>query len=230
MANGSWIAPSVSAYLLRTMPVAMRLAKDYGLPADFAAGHRPRHFAGALDKPESVEVLLLLAEPGSTPFAWELRRSEDTWLDDVTSDGCGERGGHPFVYRPEARENYVAWPAEFLASIYPELSPQERMSRTVIANSFWMQAEKSAGSIPPDAERAFAPHLSEFINLFPNALVVAASRKAQRRVGLAIGKRSPRVIEMGALALPGYHNVRESHARAAAEVRRGLASKQSRVV
>ena len=221
----SWIDKRAADCLLEILPHAMKIAEDFKLPANFAAGHRPRHFAGALDIPESVKVVLLLAEPGSDPVECEIGRSVDSWLHDVTSDGCGTRGGHRFVYRPDRQNCFEAWPAAFLAQIFPEMSPEARMSRTVILNSFWMQAKSSGGRIPSGAERAFAPYLARFLCLFPGAVIVAAGDKAKTRVRLALGK-SADVVEMGALTLPAYNrrDVREGHSRAAAEVRRTLAT------
>ena len=222
-----WMDPALAGFLRSAFPEVMEIARAHRLPHDYAAGHRPRHFAGALDRPDRVEVLLLLAEPGSTPYPWEVGRSPDTWLDDVCSDGVGGRGGHPFVYDPahaydpryEAR--FAVAPARFLAQVFPDLAPAERMARVVIANAFWMQADASGGRIPRGAERAFAPILGRFVALFPSAQVVAAGGKASERLALA-GRRH---LRMSALTQPEYNkpSARESHARVARQLREGAA-------
>lgn len=221
-----WIDASVRDFLRDAFPKAMRIARDHGLPNDYSAGERPRHFAGALDTPERVELLLLTAEPGSRPYDWERGRPTDAWLDDVTSDGLGRRGGHPFVYDPahvfDARyedTSHAVQPAMFLAQVWPELSVEERMARTVVANSFWMQATYSTDNVPRPAEREFAPILAGFVDLFPNAIVVAAGNKPRDRLKLA----SRRAVHMRALFGPGYTrgDAAASRASAAAMVRKG---------
>lgn len=221
--SADWISPPVRDYLQGKFSEVMEIAKAYRLPHDFQRGHRPRHFAGALDKPEQVEVLLILAEPGSTPYNWEIGRWPDTWLDDVCSDGVGQRGGHPFVYDPahsfdnryEAR--FAVWPALFLGQVYPNLSARERMERAIIANSFWMQADASGGRIPRGAERAFAPILAGFVDMFPSATVIAAGRKASDRLTLA----GCRHVPMSALTLPEYNkpSAKESRDQVAGTIR-----------
>src|SRR5688572_237966 len=98
-----WIHPKVSECLKQAFPPVIRIARDHGLPTDYQAGQRPRHFAGALDDPDSVQVVLLLAEPAGYPYAWEQDRKLETWLDDVASNGVGTRGGHKFIYDPSHR-------------------------------------------------------------------------------------------------------------------------------
>lgn len=78
--------------LLPILPAAMEIATKYGLPSDFRAGHRPRHFAGNLADPDAVRLIVLLAEPGSNPGEEELKRDPATWLEDVTCDGLGNGG------------------------------------------------------------------------------------------------------------------------------------------
>ena len=78
--------------LLPILPAALDIARRHGLPADYKAGHRPRHIAGNLRDPSEVELILLLAEPGSAPFPEELNRTQETWLEDITCDGVGNGG------------------------------------------------------------------------------------------------------------------------------------------
>lgn len=204
----------------------MRIAQEHGLPSNYAAGERPRHFAGALDAPANVEIVLLAAEPGSTPYDWERGRPKSAWLNDVTSDGLGRRGGHPFVYDPthindpRYETRFAVWPAMFLEQIWPELSVEERMARTVIGNSFWMQAPFSAGQIPTGAEREFAPILAGFVDLFPNAIVIAAGGKARDRSTMARREK----LHMQALTLPAYNtkSAKRSREETAAVVRSRL--------
>jgi len=211
-----WIDPRVGDFLQDAFPQVMRIAEVHGLPCDYAAGERPRHFAGALDTPENVQLLLLMAEPGSTPYEWERGRPVETWLNDVTCDGTGRRGRHPFVYDPDARsdpryeERFALFPARFLAQVWPECAPEDRMGRTVIANAFWMQAFRSGADVKRAAERDFAPILAGFIDLFPNAVTVAAGGKAQERVRLA--ERT--AIGMQALTLPAYNHRSAAQSRA----------------
>ncbi|WP_424966684.1 hypothetical protein [Dinoroseobacter sp. S375] len=197
----------------------MQIARDHGLPNEFEKGHRPRHFAGALDRPDSVEVLLLLAEPGSNPGHWEIGRKIEDWLYEVCSDGLGKKGGHPFIYdpihpyTPDCPDRFARWPAEFFEKVFPDLSVEDRMGRVVIANSFWVQAKASGGRIGRRAERDFAPILGGFVRLFPSAIVVAAGGKARARLDLA-GVRDR--VEMRALTLPEANKPEARQSREAA--------------
>jgi hypothetical protein len=123
--------------LLPILPAAITIARRRGLPADYRAGHRPRHVAGNLNDPGAVEVILLLGEPGSSPGPEELNRNETTWLDDITCDGLGN-GGCRLRYDEMAREDFERSPRDFLEMLWPDATYSERMKKVIITNSFWM--------------------------------------------------------------------------------------------
>ncbi|HXY57185.1 MAG TPA: hypothetical protein VEH76_01260 [Methylocystis sp.] len=201
------------------LPAALDIARRYGLPADYEAGHRPRHVAGNLSNPSEVKIILLLAEPGSNPFPEELGRSEKTWIEDITCDGLGN-GGNRLRYDELAGSDYERNPRDFLRMVWPNSSPRANMSRCVITNSFWMQAPSSGGPIPAGASREFGVHLKRFLSVFANAAVVAAGVKAQARCKQA----GIFAMEMYALTPPGsnHQNVRDTWKTTADALRRRL--------
>ena len=78
-----------------------------------------------------------------------------------------------------------------------------------------MQARVSGGKIPAQAAKEFGVHLKRFASAFPNAIVVAAGRKASDH---SIWANIP-AVHMGALTPSGSNkpSVRDSW-RAAAEI------------
>lgn len=219
------IHPSVREALQPVLPGAMAIARRHGLPSDYQAGHRPRHMAGNLSDPQTVRLVVLLAEPGSSPGPEEMGRSERTWLEDVTCDGVGG-GGFRLRYDGRgvgAHESlYERNPCAFLGAVWPELSAAERLRRAVITNAFWVQAPTSGGSIPSGAEAEFGPILRRLLGPFSNAVIVAAGNKAQRRCA----KAGVSFVPMGALTPPGCNQVRvrRSWDDAALTVRKALGS------
>lgn len=213
------IHDSVREAMLSILPAAMDMARRHGLPAEYRSGNRPRHVAGNLKEPSAVRVILLLAEPGSSPGAEELNRDEATWLDDITCDGLGH-GGFRLRYDGGARSLYEVNPREFIKLIWPAEPDADRMKKVIITNSFWMQALASGGSISAPAVKEFCGHLKKFISVFPNAVVVAAGRKASDRCL----KGGISAIHMGALTPPGCYQyaVRTSWQHAVERVRQKL--------
>ncbi|MFO1169387.1 MAG: hypothetical protein U1E49_00280 [Hyphomicrobiaceae bacterium] len=215
------IHPSVKDVLKGILPASMYIAEEFGLPFDYGAGNRPRHICGNLIEPQKVQILLFLAEPGSNPGPSELNRPVETWLSDISSDGLGN-GGCTLLYRTDSKNDYERRPAEFLARIWPSCDSKEIMKKTIITNSFWMQAERSGGKIPIAAERAFSEQLGRIRGAFPNSLVVAAGNKAQRRCKFANFKYIP----MAALSRPGcnHKSSKASHLEVSDRIRREFAS------
>jgi hypothetical protein len=203
--------------LLPILPAAMDIAKRYGLPADYSAGHRPRHFAGNLAEPDAVRLVLLLAEPGSNPGPEELDRAPANWLDDVTCDGLGN-GGFRLRYDGAAQSAFEINPRNFIGMIWPEENFPERMKKVVVANAFCMQAHFSTGKIPAAATKEYGPYLKRFVSLFRNAVVVVAGGKASERCRWA----GINAMKMGALAPPGSNQlgVRASWESTASAIRR----------
>jgi len=196
-ASSTKIDESVRTVMSGILPASMSIATRHGLPCDYTAGHRPRYVAGNLSDPSLVRIILLMAEPGSSPASGEVGRDEATWLYDVTCDGLGN-GGYRFRYDERAWEPYETKPREFLAMVWPNATYTEKMRQSVVTNAFWMQAWTSGGGIPRQAEVEFAPHLARFCRAFPRAIVVAAGEKSKRRCNMA----RIQAIEMEALTQP----------------------------
>jgi hypothetical protein len=210
----------VKAALLSIMVEAIRIAQRYELPFDYQAGNRPRHIAGNLENPKAVRVIVLLAEPGSRPGPEELRRDESTWLDDVSCDGLGG-GGFRLRYDQRAGSAYEKNPRDFLELVWPDATYAGRMTQAIVTNSFWMQAHVSGGPVPAQAAKDFGPYLKTLISLFPNAIVVAAGKKASDRCHWA----GIPAIHMGALTPPGSNRAqtRETWKHAAEDIKKRLA-------
>lgn len=209
----------VREVLLPILPAAQEISRRHGLPTDYKAGHRPRYFAGNLGEPSAVRLILLLAEPGSSPGREELKCDEATWLEDVTCDGLGD-GGFPLRYDHLAKYPYEKNPRDFIQMVWPDEAYADRMKKVVITNSFCMQAEKSGGKIPVKAAREYGDYLKRFIAVFQNAVVVAAGRKASDRCRRA----KIQVLKMGAFTPPGSNQskVRGSWMTTAEDVRAQL--------
>jgi len=205
--------------LLPILPASMDIARRFSLPCEYKAGNRPRHFAGNLADPLAVRLILLLAEPGSAPGAEEINRDEVTWLQDVTCDGLGN-GGFRLRYDDRSIGPYEINPREFIKMIWPDESYAERMEKVVITNSFSMQAWTSGGPIPPQAAKEYGVYLKRFINVFSNATIVAAGKKAENR---ALWARIP-ALPIRAFTPPGSNQQAASISwRMAAEaIRAGL--------
>ena len=174
------IDDDVRETLLSIRDSAIDIARRHGLPADYEKGHSPRHVAGNLANPSEVEIILLLAEPASDPWPEEVNGNEATWIEDVMCDGVG-KGGSRIGYDELAQRNFEGNPRDFLMMVWPEATFSERMQKTIITNSFWMQAHASSGTIPAEAEREFGRHLKSFVSIFPNPIVAAAGGKAEKR-------------------------------------------------
>lgn len=205
--------------LLPILPAAINIAQRYGLPSDYNAGHRPRHIAGNITNPDDVQVILLLAEPGSSPGEEEKHCPQSSWLDDVTCDGLGN-GGCRVRYDDKAKRLYEKNPRDFIQMIWPADRYVDRMKKVIITNSFWMQGHSSGGSIPVRAIDDFSVHLKSIISSFPNAIVVASGLKAINRARRA----NVEVLEMGSLMPPGSNQalVRDTWRVTADIVRRKL--------
>ena len=205
--------------LLPILSAAMDIAVRHGLASDYGAGNRPRHIAGNLAEPDELRLILLLAEPGSSPGPEELNRNKAAWIDDVTCDGLGN-GRFRLRYDEYAATAYEKNPHEFIEMVWPDESTPERMRKTISTNSFWMQASMSGGTIPAGAANDFGPYLRSLVSAFPNAVVAAAGSKAADRCRRA----SISAIEMGALTPPGSNRpkVRGTWHPTALEVQRRL--------
>jgi hypothetical protein len=151
------------------------LCKEHGLPWDFAGGYEPRGYNGPA--PERVRLLVLLAEPGAiTPT--EARNP-------LTAIGHN-RWIEPFDTR--LQEHY--WRInlrELCRHVWPENTDENMYACLGKSNTFWM-------SLPPAAQTREVPraplqyflwtYLKRFVALFPNAIILAAGGKAQRRLKL----------------------------------------------
>lgn len=209
----------VREVLLPILPKAQEISRRHGLPTDYKAGHRPRYFAGNLGEPSAVRLILLLAEPGSSPGREELNCDEATWLEDVTCDGLGH-GGFILKYNHLAKESYEKNPRDFIQMVWPGEAYADRMKKVVITNSFCMQAKKSGGAIPAKAAQEYGVYLKRFIAVFKNAVVVAAGKKASDRCRRA----NIPAFEMGAFTPPGSNlsKVKDSWVTVADKVRAQL--------
>ena len=170
-----------------------------------------------------MRLVLLLAEPGSSPDREELNRSEAQWIEDVTGDGMG--GGRcQLRYDNHATSTYERNPREFISMVWPGSNTEERMAKSIVTNSFWMQAHGSGGAIPKGATDAFAPHLRRLLSAFPNAVVIAAGNKAKDRCSRA----KIQAIGMGALTPPGCNQrkIQDSWSTAARDVRLRLGTNE----
>lgn len=140
-------------------------------------GHVPRGFCGATAGAEEVRLVPVCAEPGD-PHISESHESDgspDGHLASVNryAWGCFATGKDLF-HRNVRRLLDLCWPGS---------SFEDQMRKTWITDSVLCSAPKECGPVRHSMEtecatRFLAPQLSQF----PNAMVVALGRKAERRL------------------------------------------------
>ena len=201
-----------------------RLAEDGGLRWDFAAGYAPLYLKGNWEQPESVKLVLLLAEPGPPDEGESFSTNPDEWFRQAVLSPSQCR---PFGTERQNRrfQQRIEW---FLRECGFDLSNSgEVWSQIVISNTFWLRVagrrdnrgRSWASAAPKEAERYFIErYLEPTLRCFPAADIVGASDKAHAR----LGKTGVSWIGMGALAPPGCDrvHVRERQSQVAEDLRR----------
>lgn len=151
-----------------------QLCIQAGLPWKPEAGYEPRWYNGPA--PETVQVLFLIAEPGPILEADKenLRRAIDhtTWLG-IRFFGVREYEWHPSLLR-------------LCQFIWPEPHTRVNMDAYLGGScTFWMSLphEGHVKAIPYAVESYFVDtYLKRFVDLFPNAIILAAGDTPQERL------------------------------------------------
>lgn len=149
------------------------LCLQHRLPWDFAAGYEPRGYNGP--PPEQTRLLVMLAEPGAIA---------PTEAKNLQPAVIHRRWVEP--YNLQLQEHY--WRANLLElcrQIWPVRTEDRMFDYVGKSCTFWM-------SLPPGAQTSQVPqalvdyfsnnYLGRFLSLFPNAVVLAAGSKAQKRL------------------------------------------------
>jgi hypothetical protein len=146
----------------RTACISMRFSPENG--------HVPRGFCGATGSLDEVELVLVVAEPGD-PQEGEAH----TGLFSAYEYATRFFGTAEDLYGKNVRK--------ILAMCWPNLSFAEQMRKVWITESVLCSAKSECASIPATVELECASrYLLDQLKLFPDALVVAFGRKAQRRL------------------------------------------------
>lgn len=175
-------------------------------------GHIPRGFCGALGRPEQVELVLIMAEPGD-PHPTESHSPNSTPEEffattSLYSYHCYETGKDLF------HQN-----VRFILDLcWPHLTFKEQMSRTWITESVLCSARKEGGNVPSIVYRhCIHSYLEKQLRLFDGAIIAAVGSKARDRT-----KGVPKIIAVGAASPPGcnFRGVRDSWRKIANEVKK----------
>lgn len=144
---------------------------------DPSAGHVPRGFCGAIGGAAAVQLVLVCAEPGD-PHHTESHAADGSaagHLESVSQYawGCFALGKNQFHRNIRT----------LLDLCWPEATFADQMNRTWITDSVLCSAQKECGPVPRSMERECAArYLVPQLTQFPNAIVVALGRKAERRM------------------------------------------------
>jgi hypothetical protein len=166
------------------------------------AGHIPRGYLGATGRPEEVELVLVVAEPGDP------QPGDHSTMEDALRHAYWAFREGPGQFHQNAR---------FLFNLcWPSLNYDEQLRKVWVTESVLCSAKVSAGSVPGAVELACGErYLKKQIQLFPQALVVALGDKATNRMSrigvrgferaFALGK--PGCFQRG--AQPSWHRIAE---------------------
>jgi hypothetical protein len=137
---------------------------------DIPAGHVPRGFRGACGEISSVELVLVLAEPGD-PQPGEAREVLKSRSDYARRPLDGGKG--------QFQRNL----STILNLCWPGASYEEQKRKVWITESVLCSAPRECGPVPQSVVRACGEkYLLPQLRLFPKALIVALGRKAQKRL------------------------------------------------
>lgn len=144
---------------------------------DPSAGHVPRGFCGAISGTADVQLVLVCAEPGD-PHHTE------------SHAGDGSAAGRLESVSRYAWECFASGKDLFhrnvrtlLSLCWPGATFEDQMKRTWITDSVLCSATQECGPVPGSMERECAArYLVPQLGQFPNAIVVALGRKAERRL------------------------------------------------
>jgi hypothetical protein len=138
-------------------------------------GHVPRGFLGGTGKPEDVEVVLVLAEPGH-PEEGESYDAKGIvpLIDQVTcNSNNNQENGNTLYHRN------LNW---FLGELWPHTSRKEKLKKVWITESRLCSVEvEIADALGGDKRLCAREYLVPQIELFPNATVILFGGKAQKR-------------------------------------------------
>jgi hypothetical protein len=157
---------------------------------DPEAGHVPRGFLGACGKLSDVELVLVFAEPGN-PHNGEKHSGLQSAYDYVMS-----------VFA-EGKDLFHRNVRKILDSCWPGMSFQEQMRKVWLTDSVLCSAPKEGGPVSRATSLACGRrYLLAQLAQFPNPLIVALGRKAQRRL-CSLGVHE--FLSVYAAAPPGCH-------------------------
>ena len=179
-----------------------------------ARGHVPRGFVGATGSLRDVQLIVLVAEPGGgfSDETYPTSASAQEYISRTVATAYGALRDRRSSFHSNLRfvlDN--CWPGESL---------DEQLRRTWITETYLCSAEKTAGEVPPIAERTCVEsYLVRQFALLPGRPIIALGGKAERRVGYRA-----HVISAFAVGKPGSNSPRAqpSWVAAAAEARRQL--------
>jgi hypothetical protein len=133
-------------------------------------GYVPRGFCGATGSLDEVDLVLVVAEPGD-PQEGEVHTSLFSAYEYAT------------VFFSTAQDLYSRNVRRILGMCWPDLSFDEQMRKVWITDSVLCSAKSECASVPATVELECASrYLRDQLKLFPDALVVAFGKKAQRRL------------------------------------------------
>jgi hypothetical protein len=146
-------------------------------------GDIPRGFRGGTGRPDSIELVLVCAEPGDA-------YKDEHYCDPKALDKLlsAYRQGHRHIESP--RDSFAKNIREILKLAFPKLGLAEQLQRTWITEAVLCSARKECGRVPSKVEReCVSRYLVRQLRLLPNARIVALGRKAWRRLQAIPGVR-----------------------------------------
>ena len=133
------------------------------------AGHIPRGYLGATGRPEEVELVLVVAEPGNP------QPGDHSTMEEALRHAYWAFRDGPGQFHQNAK---------FLFNLcWPSLNYDEQLRKVWVTESVLCSAKVSAGTVPSSVGLACGErYLKKQIQLFPQALVVALGNKAADRM------------------------------------------------
>lgn len=144
-------------------------------------GHVPRGFRGALGRLSDVELVLVMAEPGTPERdeSYPKLNSPGQLLKIVYDRSMSRLDKSHSAFGDDWRGNLRA----ILDLCWPRRSFRQQMKKVWITNAVLCSALKAGGHISNEVSRTCGNnYLRKQLALFPNALVVALGDKAARRL------------------------------------------------
>lgn len=169
---------------------------------DPASGHIPRGYLGATGRPDEVQLVMVLAEPGD-PHDDE-RYDPVEAKDALLASFCA----HSFDCFTGGRDLFHRNQREIVGQCFPGMSLEEQLRRVWMVDAMLCSAPKEAGHVPSRVWRTCVEtYLERQIALFPKAVIAAFGHKASTRL-----RGLDNVLYAKALAPPGcnFRGARES--------------------